>query len=250
VVQGVIICVRSFGEGTAWVRDRPMPICPRCQEDVPEEMRFCLQCGASLAPTPPPVEADPLDPADPVPQAVPPAAPAPPVTEIAPPPLHRISPTITLKIAPTPVMTPQSGVAGEHPRSRFRDRVVEIDDEESFEGPAVRPGVVVCRFCRGPLDLDGEYCEQCGAPVPEAAPPGTIKPRPQLASPPPMAVPPPSGHAPAATPPPAEPAAHLEPRPTPMHRPAPPVLTAPSTPPAEEQAPGLMGRLKGVFKKG
>ena len=27
-----------------------------------------------------------------------------------------------------------------------------------------------CRFCKGPLDLTGEFCEQCGAPVSEAAP--------------------------------------------------------------------------------
>ena len=33
-----------------------------------------------------------------------------------------------------------------------------------------------CRFCKGPLDLDGEFCEQCGAPVSEAAPSGWVKP--------------------------------------------------------------------------
>lgn len=33
-----------------------------------------------------------------------------------------------------------------------------------------------CRFCTGPLDLSGEFCEQCGAPVTEAAPSGWLKP--------------------------------------------------------------------------
>ncbi len=33
-----------------------------------------------------------------------------------------------------------------------------------------------CRFCKGPLDLNGEFCEQCGAPVSEAAPSRWLKP--------------------------------------------------------------------------
>ena len=32
-----------------------------------------------------------------------------------------------------------------------------------------------CRFCKGPLDLGGEFCEQCGAPVSDAAPSRWLK---------------------------------------------------------------------------
>lgn len=37
----------------------------------------------------------------------------------------------------------------------------------------------VCKFCKGPLDLEGGFCEYCGAPIEEAAPPGFIKPKPE-----------------------------------------------------------------------
>ncbi|MFZ0961588.1 MAG: zinc-ribbon domain-containing protein [Terriglobia bacterium] len=224
-----------------------MRICPKCHEDVPEGMRFCLQCGASLTvtapPATPPREAGCFDAADPVAPLEPPAAPAGPDPVTILPRPRRPAPTITLKIAPTPVMTPPSGAANGNARPRFRDRMLEIDDE-AFEGsfvpPAAQAGAVLCRFCRGPLDLAGDYCEQCGAPVAEAAPPGALKPRPQ------PAVPPASDPAPAAPPPQAESAANPEPTPNP----APPALTSSPTPPGEENAPGFMNRLKGVFKRG
>lgn len=159
-----------------------MRICPKCHEDVPEGMRFCLQCGASLTvtapPATPPREAGCFDAADPVAPLEPPAAPAGPDPVTILPRPRRPAPTITLKIAPTPVMTPPSGAANGNARPRFRDRMLEIDDE-AFEGsfvpPAAQAGAVLCRFCRGPLDLAGDYCEQCGAPVAEAAPPGGSK---------------------------------------------------------------------------
>lgn len=245
MAQGIIICDWSFGEETDGVRGKAMVICPKCQEDVPEGMQFCLQCGASLAPTPP-IEADFPEPADPELPPEPPIAPAPPVPVTVRPQARRPSPTISLKTAPTPMMTPPPGADTGHARPRFRERMVEIDDEESFEGPVVQPGAVLCRFCRGPLDLAGEYCEQCGAPVPEAAPPGALKAQPPPAEPPPASVPPPSDPAPVAPPSPVEPAAHVEPAATP----APAALNSPSTPPADENAPDFMDRLKGVFKKG
>jgi len=37
-------------------------------------------------------------------------------------------------------------------------------------------GEPTCRFCKGALDLSGEFCEQCGAPVAEAASSGWLKP--------------------------------------------------------------------------
>jgi hypothetical protein len=41
-----------------------------------------------------------------------------------------------------------------------------------------RPDGPLCSFCKGPLDLDGEFCEQCGAPVGEAASGSRVEPRP------------------------------------------------------------------------
>ena len=281
MAQGVIICVGNLGLGPDQVRGKSMLTCPKCHRVVPEQMRFCLQCGASLSPTPPlatPTEAaDPLMPAAPVASPAQHTAPAPPAPVSAPPePPHKVSPTVPLKIAPTPVMAPRAGVtAGSAPPS-LGDQMVEVDDEslkKSFARPVVQPGTVVCRFCKGPLDLAGDFCEQCGAPVTEAAPPGTLKPKPQPAAPavprpatpaPPPSMPsqaaPPAGapvgtapaHHPSAAPPlPAEPATHKEPtHPTPTHTPAPAAPTSPPTPPAEERPAGLMGRLKGIFKKG
>ena len=51
--------------------------------------------------------------------------------------------------------TPEFGLAGAEKIPRFTPHAA---DEPT------------CRFCKGPLDLDGEFCEQCGAPVSEAAP--------------------------------------------------------------------------------
>jgi hypothetical protein len=149
--------------------------------------------------------------------------------------------------------------------------MVEIDDEalkRSFARPVTHPGAVICRFCKGPLDLDGDFCEQCGAPVTEAAPPGMVKPKPQTVEPPvpPAATPPPTP-TPAVAAPPARPHAasatgqhRLATPPAPATRtepayrtqprtPVPVVPTPRPTPPVEEPPSGLMGRLKGLFKK-
>jgi hypothetical protein len=141
--------------------------------------------------------------------------------------------------------------------------MVEIDDEalkRSFARPVTHPGAVICRFCKGPLDLDGDFCEQCGAPVMEAAPPGMVKPKPQPVEPPvpPVAAPPArppalsvtGQHRLATPPPPATPATRTESTyRTQPRTPAPVVPTPRPTPPAEEPPSGLMGRLKGLFKK-
>ena len=220
-------------------------------------MRFCLQCGASVAPAPPPAAAH--------------AVPSLPVPVTAP--LQKPTPTVPLKIAATPVMAPRAGAGAEPERPSLGDPTAEVDDEalkKSFERHVTQPGAVICRFCKGPLDLAGDFCEQCGAPVSEAAPPGMIKPKPHHPTPAPAApLPPPSkpaqaappprtpvGSAPARQPgvpppPPAKPAIRTEPpRPTPTRTPVPAPPTSPPTPPAEDQPSGLMGRLKGLFKKG
>ena len=233
-------------------------------------MKFCLQCGSSLPPAAPSAPAAPT--ARPVPPAPPvsAAAPVPPATETAPPkPQHKDKATVPLKIAPTPVMGPRPGSASSHPRPSLGDPKAEIDEEalkKSFERRVAQPGTVVCRFCKGPLDLDGEFCEVCGAPVTEAAPPEALKDHPHPPPPPPepaapaeprpaQATPPPHPPTPAATahsPDPAHaiPGAHTEPtHPTPTRTPAPPAHTPPPAGPEEGHSSGLMGRLKGIFKK-
>lgn len=210
-------------------------------------MRFCLQCGHSLARPAPPA---------------PSAARTEPPTQAS----HHEAATVPLKIAATPVISPRAGSGSMHPRPSFHDEKIEIDEEalkKSFERHVTQPGVIVCRFCKGPLDLTGDFCEQCGAPVTEAAPPGTVVPKPPPApvAPPPMPnrpvqssppTPAPAqgrsvtGLQPSASPPsPPRPAApSLPPRPT-----APAAPVAPPVPPPEEPPAGLMGRLKGIFKK-
>ena len=217
-------------------------------------MRFCLQCGSSLAPPPPPQK--------PV-ARVDPAAQAP----------HPQTSTVPLKIAATPVMTPRPGTGNLHPRPSFHDEKVEIDEEalkKSFERTVTQPGAIVCRFCKGPLDLSGDFCEQCGAPVVEAAPPGTVLAKPAPPPPPPPApapahaAPPPMPSKPAPSTPPAPtrspnssgvvpstttpPPGRITP-PPPRSTPVAPLPPPPPAAPAEESSSGLMGRLKGMFKK-
>lgn len=150
-----------------------MLTCPKCHFGIPDGMRFCLQCGSSLAPSAPSQSL-------PARTGPPPQAP------------NREVPTVPLKIAPTPVMSPRSGAGAAYPRPSFRDDKLELDEEalkKSFERQVTHPGAIVCRFCKGPLDLSGDFCEQCGAPVMEAAPPGTVTPKPAPPPPPPPAAP-------------------------------------------------------------
>jgi len=266
VAQGVIICVGSFGPGPDWVRGKSMLTCPNCHAGVPEEMRFCLQCGASVAPTPPPA-ASPVAADPPMPAAIAPVS-------ARPEPPHKGTSTVPLKIAPTPVVAPRDGAPTGHERPGLGDQTEEVDDEslkKSFLRPVTQVGAVICRFCKGPLDLDGDFCEQCGAPVAEAAPPGMIKPKPQSARP---AIPAPAAARPPVRPaqaaPPARPAAAstptrstsnppapaarpaapaARPTPTPPRTPAPVAPPPAPAPPSEDEKSGLMGRFKGLFKK-
>jgi hypothetical protein len=259
------------------VRGKSMLTCAKCQAGIPEGMLFCLQCGASVAPTAN-GEAAPFA-AEPASSEAPAASvvvqeetvpPTPPVSPFRPP--RTPASTVNLKIAPTPVMSPRFTPLAANPRPSLGDNAQEVDDEslkKAFERPVRhQPGAVICRFCKGPLDLGGDYCEHCGAPVAEAAPPGVLPAKPQTPEPPrpqvdddpladllgPAKVAPPapahSGsttglHASPAPLPPVKSTAHAEPQRTaPPHN---PYLTP--TPPAEEHPSGLMGRLKGIFKK-
>jgi hypothetical protein len=238
-------------------------------------MRFCLQCGAFLVPPAssltPSLETAPTRLAADMP-LVPPRPPL------------KASQTVGLGIPRNPELSPRAGAPVEHPRPSLGDPRLEIDEEllrKSFEEPLAPPGAVVCRFCRGPLDLKGDFCDHCGAPVAEAAPPGALVPKPQVAPPPgpPINAPeprvspsaqaasfPPEMSAgqphptyslpedtpgPGALYPPGMAAEFAEPTlPTPENPPAPIAPPSPPTPPAEQRPSGFMSRLKGVFKRG
>jgi hypothetical protein len=177
--------------------------CSKCNASLPEGMRFCLQCGVPLAaaaptgttatsaiplPSAPENSAAPPVPAPAAPE-VSPAAQAAPAwlaedlasAQAAPSP----EPTITLKVAPSVVIAPRAEAPPDHTRPERRPEAAEVEEalRRAFERPPVQPGTVACRFCKGPLDVEGEYCEQCGAPVEEAAPPGVLRPKPQPAAP-------------------------------------------------------------------
>ncbi len=107
---------------------------------------------------------------------------------------------------------------------------------------APAPPQAICRFCKGALNLQAEFCEYCGAPLEEAAPPGLLKPKPEPimpAAPPvqvPKAAPAPPKPVPSVSPPAASP--RLSPSPpvqVPKAAPAPP-KPVPSVPPAPAPA--------------
>ena len=254
-----------------------MLTCAKCQAGVPDGMLFCLQCGASVALAASggatPADAEPAfseTPATSVGVQEDPVPPTPPAAPFRQP--RTPAATINLKIAPTPVMAPRFTPLAPNQRPSLGDTAQEVDDEslkKAFERPVRhQPGAVTCRFCKGPLYLGGDYCEHCGAPVAEAAPPGVVlPPKPQATEPPaqveddplvdllgPAKVAPPAPAPTASTTgllasvaplPPVKSVAPAEPQRTaPPHN---PYLTR--NPASEEQPSGLMGRLKGIFKK-
>jgi hypothetical protein len=226
-------------------------------------MRFCLQCGA--------VAVSPISEASRTPAAVAPVHPAAQEDFVPPkPPINQFrqprtpASTVNLKIAPTPVMEPRFTPINPNARPSLGDRAQEVDDEalkKAFEKPIRhQQGAVVCRFCKGPLFLGGEFCEHCGAPVAEAAPVGMVEAASHVSAPP---VPTPeeplvAAIEPAKVDPPtkasADPVLQTPPAPMPVKPAAPPpprphnpYLSAPGLP--QDEQPGLMGRLKGIFKK-
>lgn len=227
-----------------------MLTCPRCRADLPEGMRFCLQCGAGLAQT----------------SSTPSALSAPPgaaASRSRPP--QKTFPTppgVQVKIAATPALSPSPRVVAEDPRPTLGDPRVEIDEEllrKAFQ-PVSRPDAVVCQFCRRPLDLTAEFCEHCGAPMAEAAPPGALESEPRPAALPMAAKPAPAlllaGAAQVGAPlvptiPNAP--AHRSAPPSPPTKPVPradakPLAPKPA-PAADQPRSGIMGRLKSMLKK-
>ena len=237
-------------------------------------MRFCLQCGASLVPP-----SGPLTPS----QETVPTSLAADMLLVPPRPPLKAPQTVGLGAPRTPVLYPRAGGPVEHPRPSLGDPRLEVDEEllkKAFEKPLAPPGAVVCRFCRGPLDLKGDFCDRCGAPMAEAAPPGALVPNPPLAPPPgpPASTPEPriSPSAQAAPFTPKIPAGESRPTyslpedtpgpgalyptpmaaefaepiiPTPENTPAPNDPASSPAPPAEQPPSGFMSRFKGLFKK-
>ena len=177
--------------------------------------------------------------------------------------------TVALKISPSPVISPRGDLRVEYPRPALGPEIDEVDEEalrKAFEKPAL-PGMVLCRFCKSPLDLDGDFCEQCGAPVGEAMPPGTIRrerapvhpvappPEPARQSPSPINPHLRPGETPAAATPGQPPTAPAPPVAKPSAAAtAPRVMPAPSHHPthplaAPEPPSGLLSRIKDVFTR-
>lgn len=234
-------------------------------------MRFCLQCGAAL-----------VTPVSPIAPSAQPVAARLTVdlSPVTPRPKPKVSPTSGLGIPRAPVLAPSTTLPVDPPRPSLGDPRLEIDEQllrKSFEEPLAPPGAVVCRFCRGALNLEGDFCEHCGAPVTEAAPPGALASTSHPAPPPGPAISAPEPQQrPSLQTEPELPAqqAHLayslpddtpgpgalyptpmasdfsEPTPpSPENPPSPIAPTASSTPAAGEHHAGFLSRFKGLFKK-
>jgi hypothetical protein len=177
-------------------------------------------------------------------------------------------PAVDLKTDAAPAFVRRAGEAVAYfERPSLGDRTIEIDDElfkSSFEKPAAPPGAVVCRFCRTPLDVKGDFCDHCGAPVAEAAPSGVLNP--QSAAPGVTAEPPPhvttasgdpaaaagfSGNNAGSAPyPPAMSAGDAEtPYPLPELLLSPDAQESPLTVSAKQRPAGFLSRLKRLLKK-
>ncbi len=270
-----------------------MASCPQCNASLPEGMRFCLQCGAPLRETPTPEPPAPADAhlvqgdppfAGPQPEL---SAPAPvrcaAPTSAQPPSRHKVRtalaaaedesdgvsvrqnprrqpPATAEKPRVSPMAAPRSTPLDGRVPPNFRLEIPELDNEDlkrSFQKPT-QPGVIVCRFCKSPLDLDSDFCDQCGAPVLEAAPPGTVLPKRPAVEPQPPA---PSTSQRAGTAP-KQAARTSKVAVPPLGRPEPalgkpaaadpaPATNVPSPPAKSSAGPsgGLLGRFKGLFKK-
>ena len=166
-------------EKAIWLVAKNMLTCPKCRTHIPEGMRFCLQCGAPL--TSPPLAAQVAVSAlkaPPPPRSAADAESVTPRLDRSPQPLPSSS-AAKRNITPSPTLSRPFRLDAENPRPSLGDPMMEIDEEslrKAFE-PVSPPGATLCRFCKRPLDLSGDFCEQCGAPVSEAAPPGALRSR-------------------------------------------------------------------------
>jgi len=178
-----------------------MGSCPKCNADLPGGLSFCLQCGAPLSPEPAPASEK----------------------------------SVPKRSGPAQPPSSPAGAGGSRARPENLEGALprtpaEVEYEPPRRGPA-KPGEVLCRFCKFTLDLESEFCDQCGAPVEEAAPPGLVKPKPKATAPatPPSAQPSQKGR-PVNSPPPTK--AFKRPQSAPAKAPV-----APPAPPAQPKVP-------------
>ena len=158
-----------------------MASCPKCRANVTEGMPFCTQCGASLEK---PAAVRPTTPLPPKPVRGRPLPGLPGVDEES----RRLPERVFER---PPVKRDRLGSAP--PPSKFEGldleihppRASKLEEADAPSRPSGAAAGLVCRFCKGPLNLELGFCEYCGAPVEEAAPPGWIKPKP----PPPLETP-------------------------------------------------------------
>lgn len=152
-----------------------MPACPKCNSNTPEGLTFCTQCGAHLSgeglASTKKVNVGP-----PKPAAVEPETPRP-VPSSSEPIRSRgkAGPAFPASSNKGPSAPAKAGSPG--PKRRSPATTVSEEDTPRRVSSAV--GGAICRFCKGSLDLKGDFCDQCGAPVEEAAPPGMVKPKPE-----------------------------------------------------------------------
>jgi len=245
----------------------PGSVMPSAVEDAPESQAESPTVTAPPVPAPeaPPARGELDSPPQPPPDLPPAEATLPPPAPTSPEPIEVVSAndapldedfviprpvytpnsTLIMRSSPSPMIAPREGVPLERPRGKPGRDMVEIDEEvlnKPAQKSAVEGSSVLCRFCRGPLDMDGDFCEQCGAPVIDAAPPGTIKPKNLSVSPAvrPLSV----ADPPTANPTAPEPGKEQVARETP----AGPAFPDPASR-APESPPGLVGRLRNVFKR-
>ena len=150
-----------------------MATCVKCKASVPDWMEFCTQCGSPVSKAAPPA---PVKTPLPVPSKPPPAVPP------------KIDPEATVALVrPAGEAKPSQpakfeGLDLELPPPEAATVKLDLEEMEARRKASGATAAAVCKFCKGPLDLEGGFCEYCGAPLEEAAPPGFIKPKPEPAA--------------------------------------------------------------------
>ena len=151
---------------------------PAAPKVVPPAPAKPLPQGVTSAPPLAPPAAPkvvPPAPAKPLPQGVT-SAPPPAPPKAAPPAAPKVVPSAPAKPLPQG-KTKFEGLDLELPAPDTAAPKIEFEEDEERRRASGAAGGVVCRFCKGPLDLEGGFCEYCGAPIEEAAPAGVLSTR-------------------------------------------------------------------------
>jgi len=187
LMEGLRFCLQCGTElpapSVARGTEEAWPLEPQRPDEVPPPP--AAMPAPTVAKYGPPVESTPASPAPqisgPIPSEAPTAYDAGFEEDFAVPhPVFSPESTLALKASPSPMIAPREGVPLERVRSKLGRDMVDLDEEvlnRSPRKPATTPDAIFCRFCKAPLALDGDFCETCGAPVADAAPPGTVEPK-------------------------------------------------------------------------